>query len=265
MQCHLLRNALFRAHITQLSGFQATVTEAERVAKIKTGRAAAAGTTAPDVAAAAGHYNAATEGKDQQRSSRVKSSKDGSKGSKQQGQDKKEPEPSQRPDRVAESIILESGRAVNDRDSWGHVPGMRVNSKFELRSETSVLGLHKSPLAGIVTGELPGQYVVNGKVYKNLKAAISVCMSGIYEDDRDADSGIITLIGEGGNNLLGNKKQVANQKLIKGNRALLVNIAMGLPVRRLRRNDDKSSTTGSALFYDGLYDVVRQCSAVAVL
>lgn len=37
--------------------------------------------------------------------------------------------PSSRPDRVAESQMLGSGLALNDRDSWGHVPGIRVNNK----------------------------------------------------------------------------------------------------------------------------------------
>lgn len=49
-----------------------------------------------------------------------------------------------------------------------------------------------------------------------------------------------------------------DQVLERGNRALLANIALGLPVRLFRRNDDRGSATSSVLFYDGLYDVVRQ-------
>jgi hypothetical protein len=50
--------------------------------------------------------------------------------------------------------------------------------------------------------------------------------------------------------------QVHDQTLERGNRALLANIALGLPVRVLRRNDDRGGATNSLLFYDGLYDVV---------
>lgn len=69
--------------------------------------------------------------------------------------------------------------------------------------------------------------------------------------------------GEGGNDLLGNKKQVEDQKLARGNRALLGNISLGLPVRVFRRNDDCASATNSVLFFDGLYDVVRGCVGAA--
>jgi hypothetical protein len=51
--------------------------------------------------------------------------------------------------------------------------------------------------------------------------------------------------------------QVHDQALERGNRALLANIALGLPVRVFRRNDDRGGATNSVLFYDGLYDVVR--------
>lgn len=37
--------------------------------------------------------------------------------------------PSARPDRVAESQMLNEGhKAVNDRDSFGHIPGVKVNN-----------------------------------------------------------------------------------------------------------------------------------------
>lgn len=37
--------------------------------------------------------------------------------------------PSARPDRVAESQILtQNFKAINDRDSFGHVPGVNVNN-----------------------------------------------------------------------------------------------------------------------------------------
>jgi hypothetical protein len=54
--------------------------------------------------------------------------------------------------------------------------------------------------------------------------------------------------------------QVHDQTLERGNRALLANIALGLPVRVFRRNDDRGGATNSVIFYDGLYDVVRAAS-----
>jgi hypothetical protein len=47
-----------------------------------------------------------------------------------------------------------------------------------------------------------------------------------------------------------------------GNRALLANIALGLPVRVFRRNDDRGGATNSVLFYDGLYDVVSAAGVI---
>lgn len=73
-----------------------------------------------------------------------------------------------------------------------------------------------------------------------------------------------TCAGAGGNDLLGGKEQLFDQKLsTQGNKALLVNYALGLPVRMLRRNDDTDSTTDTSLFYDGLYDVVGVWSSGA--
>lgn len=63
--------------------------------------------------------------------------------------------------------------------------------------------------------------------------------------------------GQGGNDLNGKKHQVKDQQLKGANRHMLVNLAQGLPVRLLRRNDDKDSSMGTSLVYDGLYDVVR--------
>jgi len=60
----------------------------------------------------------------------------------------------------------------------------------------------------------------------------------------------------GGCDLNGNKGQIKDQALAGVNAAMLVNIALGLPLRVLRRNEDPSSSTGSSLIYDGLYNVV---------
>lgn len=63
--------------------------------------------------------------------------------------------------------------------------------------------------------------------------------------------------GQGGNDGLGNKKQMADQVLERGNLALCGNIQLGIPVRVFRKNVDKAALYGSQIIYDGLYDVVR--------
>jgi hypothetical protein len=59
----------------------------------------------------------------------------------------------------------------------------------------------------------------------------------------------------GGNDLLGNKRQVSDQG-IQGARPLLACLALGVPVRLVRKNAEPSSFTGSLFVYDGLWDVV---------
>ena len=61
------------------------------------------------------------------------------------------------------------------------------------------------------------------KGYENLTFPLATCivMSGIYEDDLDkADEIIYT--GQGGNDLLGNHRQIGSQKMARGNLALSV-------------------------------------------
>jgi hypothetical protein len=70
------------------------------------------------------------------------------------------------------------------------------------------------------------------------------------------DDGLMLRAGQGGCDLLGGKQQVRDQELKDANRHMLVNWALGIPVRYLRRNDDSDSTTGTSLIYDGLYYIV---------
>lgn len=51
--------------------------------------------------------------------------------------------------------------------------------------------------------------------------AVAIVLSGMYEDDLDnADNIVYT--GQGGQNLTGNKRQIGDQKLERGNLALKV-------------------------------------------
>lgn len=51
--------------------------------------------------------------------------------------------------------------------------------------------------------------------------AVAIVLSGQYEDDLDNSEDVI-YTGQGGNNLLGDKKQVGDQKMLRGNLALKV-------------------------------------------
>jgi hypothetical protein len=73
---------------------------------------------------------------------------------------------------------------------------------------------------------VPSLIILNSimqKEYANLTFPLATCivMSGIYEDDLDkADEIIYT--GQGGNDLLGNHRQIGSQQLKRGNLALKV-------------------------------------------
>lgn len=56
------------------------------------------------------------------------------------------------------------------------------------------------------------------KGYK-LPLALSIVLSGQYEDDLDNSEDIV-YTGQGGNNLLGDKRQISDQVLERGNLAL---------------------------------------------
>lgn len=82
----------------------------------------------------------------------------------------------------------------------------------------------------------------------------------IAHSQRETRCVVSAVAGEGGNDLLGNKRQRESQQLKRGNKALLANAALGLPVRLLRRNDapdGSGSASQTVIVYDGLYDVVR--------
>ena len=52
-----------------------------------------------------------------------------------------------------------------------------------------------------------------------LPLAVSIVLSGQYEDDFDNCEEIV-YTGQGGNNLLGDKRQIADQEMKRGNLAL---------------------------------------------
>jgi putative restriction endonuclease len=123
---------------------------------------------------------------------------------------------------------------------FGHIPGYPVGSWFEYRASLAAAGLHRPLVAGISGTEAEG--------------ANSIVLSGGYEDDEDCGDEIV-YTGQGGRDQ-DTVKQVAHQKLNRGNLALAKSKLKGLPVRVIRGSAHKADDSLSRGYrYDGLYQV----------
>ncbi|KAG8054093.1 hypothetical protein GUJ93_ZPchr0001g29644 [Zizania palustris] len=168
--------------------------------------------------------------------------------------DKKEKRPSKRPDLKAITKMQEINAVLYPEKIIGHIPGIDVGDQFYSRAEMVVLGIHSHWLNGI---DYMGMKYQVKEEYANLTFPLATCivMSGIYEDDLDkADEIIYT--GQGGNDLLGNHRQIGSQQLQRGNLALKNSKDNGNPIRVIRGHVSKNSYTGKVYTYDGLYKVV---------
>lgn len=155
---------------------------------------------------------------------------------------------SRRPDLVALTKMNALNLSIRDHQRTpGSLPGIPVGRKFYSRVETVVVGLHAHWLQGISYVKVKGSGDV--KSYST-----SVVVGGFYEDDADGGDTLL-YTGQGGNDLLGSRKQIADQLLERGNEALVGNMQLGIPVRVIRKNADASSYTGNVFIYDGLYKV----------
>ena len=112
----------------------------------------------------------------------------------------------------------------------GLVPGIPIGRRFYSRCEVAAVGLHHHWLSGI-------SYVPDKEARKAGVAdgafAVSIIVSGGYEDDQD-DGSELTYTGQGGNDLLGKKRQTAHQTWDRGNAALRTNARLRIPVRVTR-------------------------------
>ncbi|KAG8381067.1 hypothetical protein BUALT_Bualt06G0083500 [Buddleja alternifolia] len=132
---------------------------------------------------------------------------------------------------------------------FGHIPGVKIGDEFGFRAELAVIGLHRQLVSGI------DDVVLDGK-----KFATSVVNAGRYENnDRELD--VLIYSGQGGNRRIADK--AGDQKLEKGNLALMNSMEMGYPVRvTYKRKGVKVANTlgmsnaGNFVYiYDGLYTV----------
>ncbi|MCO5557108.1 hypothetical protein L7F22_010664 [Adiantum nelumboides] len=171
--------------------------------------------------------------------------------SNEEGKEKKK---SRRPDLKAISQMKVDKKMEDRGKVLGHVPGINVGDQFFSRCEMVAIGLHCHWLGGIDTIAASSRKKHPLNITK-LPVASSIMLSGAYEDDID-NSDDVVYTGQGGNDLLGRKHQIADQVLKRGNLALTNNMEQDLPVRLIRGHKTKKSYTGKIYTYDGLYKVV---------
>ncbi|KAL0074535.1 PUA-like domain-containing protein [Phycomyces blakesleeanus] len=146
----------------------------------------------------------------------------------------------------------------------GHIPGIRCGQSWTYRLKCSEWGIHRSPVGGISGATATG--------------AVSVVLSGGYEDDKDNGEEFF-YTGSGGRDLKGNKRlgdHCGDQELTRFNLALAktcaaeVNSEVGAeakdwtrsrPIRvcrtqHLAKHNPKYAPE-AGVRYDGLYKIVK--------
>ncbi|KAM7509323.1 hypothetical protein LguiA_019776 [Lonicera macranthoides] len=157
-----------------------------------------------------------------------------------------------RPDLKALKKMRETNAVLFPKTRIGNIPGIDVGHKFFSRVEMVVVGFHNHWLSGIDFIGGSGCKVTYGG-YK-LPLSVAIVISGQYEDDVDNCEDVV-YTGQGGNNLLGNKRQVSDQVMERGNLGLKHAMEQGVPVRVIRGHQCKDSYVGKVYTYDGLYKV----------
>jgi putative restriction endonuclease len=123
---------------------------------------------------------------------------------------------------------------------FGEISGFPIGSTFATRKEMSEARVHPPTQAGISGSASEG--------------ADSIVLSGGYEDDEDLGDTII-YTGQGGQDP-NTRKQVKDQELTRGNKALAISYQKGLPVRVVRGSTHKSEwSPETGYLYCGLYQI----------
>ncbi|XP_050234043.1 histone-lysine N-methyltransferase, H3 lysine-9 specific SUVH4 [Mercurialis annua] len=158
-----------------------------------------------------------------------------------------------RPDLKAISKMIESNTVMYREKRIGNLPGIDVGRQFYSRAEMVAIGFHSHWLNGIDFMGL--SYSKKYKEY-TFPLAVAIVISGMYEDDLDNAEDVI-YTGQGGHDLTGNKRQISDQVLARGNLALKNCVEQSVPVRVVRGHESASSYSGKVYTYDGLYKVVQ--------
>lgn len=177
----------------------------------------------------------------------------GKKSTKKDAEPKEKQHSAKRPDLKAITKMMQNKEILYPDKRIGSIPGIEVGYQFYSRAEMVAVGFHSHWLNGI---DFIGQSY--SKTYPKLKlpVAVAIVISGMYEDDLDNAEDVV-YTGQGGHNLTGNKRQIQDQKLERGNLALKNCWDQKVPVRVIRGHDSRSSYTRKVYTYDGLYKVDR--------
>ncbi|KAL9998352.1 putative [histone H3]-lysine(4) N-trimethyltransferase [Helianthus debilis subsp. tardiflorus] len=156
-----------------------------------------------------------------------------------------------RPDLKALSSMLTSNNVYTPPSRIGSIPGVDVGHQFFSRCEMVTVGFHNHWLSGI--DYIGASFQQEYPNYK-LPLTVAIVMSGQYEDDLDNSEDVV-YTGQGGNNLLGNKRQIGDQEMKRGNLGLKNSLDQNVPVRVIRGHQSTTSYVGKVYTYDGLYKV----------
>ncbi|KAI3717591.1 hypothetical protein L1987_69307 [Smallanthus sonchifolius] len=158
-----------------------------------------------------------------------------------------------RPDLKALSLMMSSKAILTPQTRIGSIPGVDVGHQFFSRCEMVTVGFHNHWLNGI---DYLGASSQREYPQYTLPITVAIVLSGQYEDDLDNSEDVV-YTGQGGNNLLGDKRQIRDQVMARGNLGLKNCLEQNVPVRVIRGHQSKTSYVGKVYTYDGLYKVVK--------
>ncbi|KAL6641963.1 hypothetical protein ACP70R_020144 [Stipagrostis hirtigluma subsp. patula] len=151
---------------------------------------------------------------------------------------------SRRADLKAGTLMMQNGLRINSLKSIGPVPGVEIGDIFFFRIEMCIVGLHAPAMAGI-------DYISAKHVGKDETLAVSIISSGGYENDDDGTD-VLVYTGQGGNS---RHKEKHDQKLERGNLALMNSMKKRNQIRVVRSAQDPFCNSGKIYIYDGLYRI----------
>ncbi|CAM0950373.1 unnamed protein product [Alopecurus aequalis] len=149
-----------------------------------------------------------------------------------------------RADLKASVLMKHNNLKINDMKMIGPVPGVEIGDIFFYRIEMYILGLHLPTMAGI-------DYLPATHVGKDESLAVSIISSGGYENDED-DTDTLVYTGQGGNSRY---KEKHDQKLERGNLALMNSARKKNQIRVVRGAEDPFINFGKVYIYDGIYRI----------
>lgn len=125
---------------------------------------------------------------------------------------------------------------------FGHIDKVKIGATFDSRRELHESGVHRPLQAGISGSQNEG--------------ADSIVLSGGYIDDEDHGD-VIIYTGQGGRDEQ-TERQVADQELTRGNKALAISFEQDLPIRVVRGAQHQSRFSPTSGYrYDGLYKITN--------